>query len=105
MCQCWGTQVKKYERSYASLEQWLADHLHHLAGQIHPFPNGNGRWSRLLANIWLKVHKWPLTDWPEDAIGATSVIRDDYLAAVRAADSGDYSPLIELHRKYSAKRQ
>lgn len=36
-----------------------AAHLHHRAVQIHPFPNGNGRWSRLLANIWLKLHKQP----------------------------------------------
>ncbi len=77
-----------------------AAHLHHRAVQIHPFPNGNGRWSRLLANMWLKLHKQPLTEWPEEVIGATSVIREEYLAAVRAADSGDYAPLIELHRRY-----
>lgn len=40
---------------------------------------------------------------PEDVTGATSVIRDDYLAAVRAADSGDCVPLIDLHRKYGAR--
>ena len=80
-----------------------AAHLHHRAVQIHPFLNGNGRWSRLLANIWLKLHKLPVTEWPEDAIGETSVIRDDYLAAVRAADSGDYAPLIDLHRQFAAK--
>ena len=34
---------------------------------------------------------------------ATSVIRDDYLAAVLAADSRDYAPLIELHRRFAAK--
>ena len=78
-------------------------HLHHRAVQIHPFLNGNGRWSRLLANIWLKLNKQPLTQWPEDAIGATSVIREDYLTAVRSADGGDYSPLLNLHRKYAGK--
>jgi Fic-DOC domain mobile mystery protein B len=83
------------------LEQ--AAHLHHRAVQIHPFLNGNGRWARLLANIWLKLNRLPLTEWPEDSIGATSVIRDDYLAAVRAADAGNYAPLIEMHRRYSAK--
>ena len=64
--------------------------------------NGNGRWARLLANIWLKLHKQPLTEWPEDAIGATSVIRDDYLAAIRAADTGDFAPLIELQSRFSS---
>ena len=82
------------------LEQ--AVHLHHRSVQIHPFLNGNGRWARLLANIWLKLHKQPLTEWPEDAIGATSVIRDDYLAAIRAADTGNFAPLIELHRRFSS---
>ncbi len=80
-----------------------AAHLHHHAVQIHPFLNGNGRWARLLANIWLKLHKLPLTEWPEDAIGMTSVIRDDYLAAIRAADLGDFAPLIELHRRFAAE--
>ena len=57
----------------------MAVHLHHRAVQIHPFLNGNGRWARLLANILLKLHKAPLTEWPEEAIGATSVIREEYL--------------------------
>ena len=73
-----------------------AAHRHHRAVLIHPFPNGNGRWSRLLANIWLKLHKQPLTDWPEEVIGSTSLIRDEYLAAVRAADEGDYARLINV---------
>jgi Fic-DOC domain mobile mystery protein B len=30
-----------------------AARLHHRAVQIHPFHNGNGRWSRMLANIML----------------------------------------------------
>ncbi len=89
-------------------KNWLdaieqAAHLHHRAVQIHPFLNGNGRWSRLLANVLLKLHKQPVTDWPEDSIGATSVIRDDYLAAVPAADGGDYAPLIDLQRRYANK--
>src|SRR5258708_11461143 len=42
------------------LEQ--AVNLHHRAVQIHPFENGNGRWSRMLANIWLKVHDHPITE-------------------------------------------
>ena len=84
------------------VEQAAHLHLHHRAVLIHPFLNGNGRWSRLLANIWLKLNKKPLTEWPEEVIGETSVIRDKYLAAIRAADSGDYTALIELHRKYAA---
>ena len=58
----------------------------------------------MLANVWLRLHKLPATEWPEESIGDTSVIRDEYLAAVRAADSGNYVSLIELHRKYAAIR-
>ncbi len=78
-----------------------ATHLHHRAVQIHPFLNGNGRWARLLANIWLKLHKHPVTAWPEESIGETSTIRDEYLAAIRAADNKDFMPLLNLHRTHA----
>jgi len=76
--------------------------LHHRAVSIHPFLNGNGRWARLLANIWLKLHQAPLTMWPEETIGGESIVRQEYLRAIRAADAGDYILLIELHRRFTA---
>ena len=76
-----------------------ATRLHHRAVWIHPFPNGNGRWARMLANIWLKRHGHSITEWPEQTIGSKSVIRDEYLSAIRAADAGDEKPLRELHRR------
>jgi Fic-DOC domain mobile mystery protein B len=78
-----------------------AARLHHRAVQIHPFLNGNGRWARLLANIHLQVMDRPVTLWPEQTVGNASIIRLDYLNAVRAADSGDYEPLIALHRRFT----
>ena len=75
--------------------------LHHRAVRIHPFLNGNGRWARLLANIWLKMHGQPLTEWPEGNIGAESTVRADYLAAIKSADAGDYRALFELHRRFT----
>ena len=75
--------------------------LHHRAAQIHPFSNGNGRWARLLSNIWLIRHDHPLTEWPEDTIGDRSVIRDEYIAAIKSADDGVEEPLIELHSRYT----
>ena len=33
--------------------------IHHRAVQIHPFRNGNGRWSRMLSNIWLRIPRLP----------------------------------------------
>ncbi len=79
--------------------------LHHRAVGIHPFLNGNGRWARLLANIWLRQHESRLTLWPEEAIGGVSPVRDEYLAAIRAADGGDLSPLAELHARFAEGRR
>jgi Fic-DOC domain mobile mystery protein B len=78
-----------------------ATRLHHRAVQIHPFLNGNGRWARLLANIYLRQANGIVTIWPEKTVGDTSIIRDKYLAALRAGDAGDYQPLVALHRKYT----
>jgi fido (protein-threonine AMPylation protein) len=83
------------------LEQ--AVNLHHRAVRIHPFENGNGRWARMLANIWLKRHGHPITDWPPETggTGTESLIRAEYLAAIREADAGTYAHLIELHQRYT----
>ena len=75
--------------------------LHHRAVGIHPFPNGNGRWARMLANIWLKRHGHAITEWPEETIGSMSVIRDEYLTAIRASDEGDEGPLWALHQRFT----
>jgi len=49
----------------------------------------------------LKLHDLPPTIWPEQAVGETSIIREEYLAAVKAADQMDFAPLIALHKKYT----
>jgi Fic-DOC domain mobile mystery protein B len=76
--------------------------VHHRAVKIHPFLNGNGRWSRMLANIWLRKHGRRPTVWPEPEMGTdSSGIRAEYLEAIKAADALDYRPLIALHERYS----
>jgi Fic-DOC domain mobile mystery protein B len=74
--------------------------LHHRAVQIHPFPNGNGRWSRLLSNIWLKRNGEPIVRSPEEVIGTVSKHRAEYIAAIRQADRVEYASLQELHRRF-----
>jgi Fic-DOC domain mobile mystery protein B len=81
------------------LEQ--ATWLHHRAVQIHPFENGNGRWSRLLANVWLKLNDHAITDWPEQSVGQESQIRSEYLEAISDADRGRYGPLLDLHKRFT----
>jgi len=79
-----------------------AARLHHRAVFIHPFDNGNGRWARLLANIWLKKNGGIVTVWPEsDMTKGTSKIRDEYLIALKVADNGSNDKLIDIHRRYT----
>ena len=77
-----------------------AARLHHRAVAIHPFANGNGRWARMLANVWLKQHDQPITQWPSDLNDQTK-IRQQYLKAIRRSDTHDLEPLIALHRRFS----
>jgi len=74
--------------------------LHHGAVWIHPFTNGNGRWARLLTNIWLAQHHQPVIKWPEVNLALPGNERDQYLVAIKAADNGKYSHLCELHCRY-----
>ncbi len=80
------------------LEQ--AVQLHHRTVQIHPFPNGNGRWARLLSNIWLKRHAADVVEWPADEMSRVSAVREQYLEALKAADLGRMEPLIQLHQRF-----
>jgi fido (protein-threonine AMPylation protein) len=81
------------------LEQ--ASSLHHKATRIHPFENGNGRWARLMANIWLKKNRHKIVLWPDDHIvGCASSDRNKYIKAIKAADAGDIDNLLRMHKEY-----
>jgi Fic-DOC domain mobile mystery protein B len=78
--------------------------LHHRSVQIHPFENGNGRWSRALANIWLRLHGHALTLWPASDLSEVSPVRAEYIEAIKTADNGDYGPLLALHTRFTNAR-
>jgi len=75
-----------------------ATRIHHRAVQIHPFTNGNGRWSRMLANIYLRQHNKMPVRWQEDLLARENPKRSDYIKALKKADNGDYKELIEMHK-------
>jgi Fic-DOC domain mobile mystery protein B len=75
-----------------------ATRIHHRAVQIHPFQNGNGRWSRMLANIYLRQNGSMPVKWQEDLLSKENPKRDEYILALKAADNGDYSSLIAMHK-------
>jgi len=75
-----------------------ATRIHHRAVQIHPYQNGNGRWSRMLANIYLRQNGSMPVKWQEDLLSKENPKRDEYIQALKAADRGDYKKLIEMHQ-------
>ena len=76
----------------------IAARIHHRAVQIHPFQNGNGRWSRMLANIYLRQNGSMPVKWQEDLLSKENPKRDEYIKALKDADNGDYSGVIEMHK-------
>jgi Fic-DOC domain mobile mystery protein B len=70
--------------------------LHHRMVQIHPFPNGNGRHARIMADTVLRrVYTAPPIDWAGGHnLQRMNERRLAYIAALKAADRGDVHPLI-----------
>lgn len=81
----------------------VAVKIHHRLVQIHPFENGNGRWARLVTNIYLRRKRIPLIKWSEDQDFIRKVFKPRYIAALKAADHGDYEPLSRLHEAWYQK--
>jgi Fic-DOC domain mobile mystery protein B len=78
-------------------EQEIALRFKHELVSIHLFPNGNGRHSRLLADIIMKhVFKKPTFSWGNQNLEKKNDLRDKYIKALREADKGDISKLIEF---------
>jgi len=64
----------------------IATRFHHRLVQIHPFPNGNGRHSRLATDILLvALGREPFT-WGSANLVDASETRKEYVAALREAD-------------------
>lgn len=74
----------------------IAVRLHHKLVQIHPFPNGNGRLSRLMADLVLEKLEGTKLYWGNTNLVNVSEVRSSYIAALRKADAGDYADLMEF---------
>lgn len=78
-------------------EEEIAVRFKHRLVQIHPFPNGNGRHSRLMADIMMeKIFNKPIFSWGGISISSVDNGSSEYIKALRLADEGDFEPLLEL---------
>ena len=80
---------------------------HHALVHVHPFNNGNGRWSRLTADaVVQRLADQPPLIWATDAatLEVNSEDRSHYLAALKDADVGDFQPLIDYICRLNPER-
>lgn len=80
-------------------EDETAVRLHHKLVWIHPFPNGNGRHSRLAADLLVQSLGERQFSWGETLAADRGVARATYIAALRRADEGEIGPLLEFARR------
>jgi Fic-DOC domain mobile mystery protein B len=72
----------------------IAVRYHHVLVAIHPFPNGNGRWSRLMGDLVAVQHGSERLSWGRGDLRKSSDVRTVYIDALRAADNHDLGPLL-----------
>lgn len=77
----------------------LAVRFHHALVVIHPFPNGNGRWSRLMGDLMATQLGLKRFTWGRADLGAKGDTRDKYIRALKTADNtDDFAALLEFAR-------
>jgi Fic-DOC domain mobile mystery protein B len=76
----------------------FAVRFHHRLVQIHPFPNGNGRHTRVMADLLIERSGGTPFTWGRDKLTADGPTRSAYIAALRQADALDIGPLLAFAR-------
>ena len=77
-------------------EKEIAIRFHHRLVQIHPFPNGNGRISRLMADLLMRKLGQSELNWGSENLAKISDIRKKYISALQEADRGNYDSLLKF---------
>lgn len=76
----------------------IAVRFHHRLVQIHLFPNGNRRHSRLMADLLVMRLGGARFSWGSADLRKASGARQRYIAALKAADDLDLAPLLAFAR-------
>jgi Fic-DOC domain mobile mystery protein B len=84
------------QKSYPPDE--IAVRFHHRLVQIHPFPNGNGRHARLVADLLIMRLGGERFSWGSANLQDAGELRRRYVAALQAADNHDIGPLLAFAR-------
>lgn len=76
----------------------IAVRFSHRLVAIHPFPNGNGRFSRLIGDLMAHQLGRPAFTWGRANLVDAGETRARYVEALRAADNHDIDPLLLFAR-------
>lgn len=76
----------------------IAVRFSHRLVAIHPFPNGNGRFSRLVGDLLARRLGRPPFSWGRADLVDAGETRARYVEALRAADAHDVRPLLLFAR-------
>jgi Fic-DOC domain mobile mystery protein B len=76
----------------------IAVRLHHRLVLIHPFPNGNGRHARLMADLLAMQFGLTRFSWGRVSLRNPGLMRARYIEALRAADRHDIAQLLTFAR-------
>jgi Fic-DOC domain mobile mystery protein B len=77
----------------------IAIRFKHRIVAIHCFPNGNGRHSRLIADIISdKIFNAGVYTWGNSSLLKAGDLRKTYITALREADKGDITSLMEFSK-------
>ena len=80
-------------------EDEIAIKFKHRLVEIHCFPNGNGRHSRLMADVIIsKIFEKNYFTWSSSNLNKKSEARTNYLNALKKGDKGFIQPLIQFAR-------
>jgi Fic-DOC domain mobile mystery protein B len=73
----------------------------HRLVSVHCFSNGNGRHSRLIADVVVsRLFAMPVYAWGSSPLIRADEARRNYLVALKAADRGNITPLIDFARTH-----
>jgi Fic-DOC domain mobile mystery protein B len=76
----------------------IAARLHHRLVSIHPFPNGNGRTTRLIADLYLTSVGETQFTWGARRLDREDENRRAYIDALVAASTDDCKSLVAFAR-------
>lgn len=76
----------------------IAIRFSHRLVAIHPFPNGNGRFSRLVGDLLAQKLGRPPFTWGRASLVDPNETRKAYVAALQAADNHDFDALMVFAR-------